>query len=195
MVSSTHDDVMRALPASTRRLLSFNSPVDIAVYDVQGRRVGEIVNGVAVEIEGGNVATFVIDGVKYVFLSDDDGHTIRLTGTGTGTLTYVSETIGETDVVQVFENVPLYAGRQMVSGVAGTADVRLILVEDGAMAREFAADGAIVPIASTIIRLAIGSTTYTIHGIPFQSDAAPFIDVAHERTMVPLRLIAEALGG
>jgi hypothetical protein len=42
------------------------------------------------------------------------------------------------------------------------------------------------------IRLEIGSTTYTVNGQPFQSEAPPFI--AGGRTMIPLRLVAEALG-
>ena len=46
--------------------------------------------------------------------------------------------------------------------------------------------------ALSLIALTIGSTIYTVGGIPHQSDAAPFI--ADGRTMVPLRLVAEALG-
>ncbi|MCL2420471.1 MAG: copper amine oxidase N-terminal domain-containing protein [Defluviitaleaceae bacterium] len=42
------------------------------------------------------------------------------------------------------------------------------------------------------LRLSIGSTTYTQNGTPLQMDAAPFI--ADGRTMVPLALIASALG-
>ncbi|MCL2094649.1 copper amine oxidase N-terminal domain-containing protein [Candidatus Saccharibacteria bacterium] len=48
-----------------------------------------------------------------------------------------------------------------------------------------------IPSATTIV-LTIGSTAYTINGVLHQADAAPFI--ASSRTMVPLRLIAEALG-
>jgi|GEM_PF-3910072 len=45
---------------------------------------------------------------------------------------------------------------------------------------------------ATTIVLTIGSTVYTLNGAEHQSDAAPFI--ANGRTMVPLRLISEALG-
>jgi len=45
----------------------------------------------------------------------------------------------------------------------------------------------------TVIVLTIGSTTYTINGVPHQSDAAPYIE--NGRTMVPLRVVAEALPG
>jgi len=46
----------------------------------------------------------------------------------------------------------------------------------------------------TELRLEIGSTTFTRNGMPSASDAAPFIDPVHSRTMVPLALIGEALG-
>ena len=44
----------------------------------------------------------------------------------------------------------------------------------------------------TNLRLQIGNTTYILNGTHRQSEVAPFI--ADERTMVPLRLVAEALG-
>ena len=46
----------------------------------------------------------------------------------------------------------------------------------------------------TVLVLTIGSTSYTRNGWAVTSDAAPFIDHLHDRTMVPLRLIAEGLG-
>ena len=57
--------------------------------------------------------------------------------------------------------------------------------------------GAIIdrPVASatsTVIRLQIGSTTYTIDGVAHQSDVAPFI--IEGRTMIPVRLVGEAFG-
>jgi len=46
------------------------------------------------------------------------------------------------------------------------------------------------------LRFAIGSATYTRNGMPITDPEglAPFIDPAYNRTMVPLRIIAEALG-
>ena len=46
----------------------------------------------------------------------------------------------------------------------------------------------------TVIRLVIDNPIYTINGIHQTSDAAPFIDPTYNRTMVPLRVVAEALG-
>jgi len=49
------------------------------------------------------------------------------------------------------------------------------------------------PVLQTI-RLAIGSTVYTIDDAPHESDVAPFIDPAYDRAMIPLRVVSEALG-
>ena len=48
------------------------------------------------------------------------------------------------------------------------------------------------PIMQSIITLTIGQTTYAINGVTHHADAAPFI--SDGRTMVPLRVVAEALG-
>jgi len=43
------------------------------------------------------------------------------------------------------------------------------------------------------IRFTIGNTLYTIDNIVRMNDVAPFIDPAYDRTMIPLRAVAEAL--
>jgi len=45
-----------------------------------------------------------------------------------------------------------------------------------------------------ILRFVIGSTTFIHNGETAESEVAPFIDENYNRTMVPLRIIAEALG-
>jgi len=51
------------------------------------------------------------------------------------------------------------------------------------------------PLASTqVMRLTIGNTEFNHMGTLLQNDVAPFVDPAYDRTMVPLRIIAEALG-
>ena len=45
---------------------------------------------------------------------------------------------------------------------------------------------------SRTIRFTIGNNNYTINGISHTNDVAPFIDVAHGRTMIPLRAVIEA---
>ena len=44
------------------------------------------------------------------------------------------------------------------------------------------------------IRLVIDDVNYTINDVPAVAELAPFIDPVYERTMVPLRMVAEALG-
>jgi hypothetical protein len=59
------------------------------------------------------------------------------------------------------------------------------------------ATGQVTPLVAPQIitmRFAIGSTIYTIGGIAGQIEAAPFIDPVYERTMIPVRAIAEGLG-
>ena len=47
---------------------------------------------------------------------------------------------------------------------------------------------------TTQIRLAISHTLHHVNGVPVEGEYAPFIDLEYNRTMVPLRLISEALG-
>ncbi|MCL2420865.1 MAG: copper amine oxidase N-terminal domain-containing protein, partial [Defluviitaleaceae bacterium] len=46
----------------------------------------------------------------------------------------------------------------------------------------------------TLVRLVIGETEFSVNGIVVESDLVPFIDPAYNRTMVPLRMVTEALG-
>ncbi|MCL2217799.1 MAG: copper amine oxidase N-terminal domain-containing protein [Defluviitaleaceae bacterium] len=45
-----------------------------------------------------------------------------------------------------------------------------------------------------VVRFVIEDTAYTVDRIPHESDVAPFIDPAYERTMVPLRYVVETFG-
>ena len=53
---------------------------------------------------------------------------------------------------------------------------------------------AVPGVYTTELRLTVGNTMYTLNGMARQSDAAPFIDPAYSRLMVPLRTVAEGLG-
>jgi len=46
----------------------------------------------------------------------------------------------------------------------------------------------------TFVRFEMNNTTFTRNGVPVQTDVAPFIDVAYDRAMLPLRVIVEELG-
>jgi len=53
--------------------------------------------------------------------------------------------------------------------------------------------GLVSPLQTLALRLVIGSTTFTHFGAHMQNDVAPFIDRSNNRTMVPLRVVAEGL--
>ena len=73
---------------------------------------------------------------------------------------------------------------------AATAIFTLVIEDDHPVVTEP------VPASPTIIRLEIDNAAFTSNGVPGTATdgIAPFIDPAHDRTMVPLRTIAEALG-
>jgi len=50
------------------------------------------------------------------------------------------------------------------------------------------------PTPLPLLRFDVGSYSFVRDGMTFTSDAAPFIDPAYDRLMVPLRIVAEALG-
>ena len=50
-----------------------------------------------------------------------------------------------------------------------------------------------VPENIPLMKITIGSTKYQLNGEEMEMDAAPFID-EHDRTMLPVRVIANALG-
>jgi len=326
------------------RFLSWKCPVDIAIYDSQGNLAGEIIDGMAINTGEAEVVVFVSEDVKYAFLPYGGIYTVRITATDYGVLTYSIENLYDmpdaANTARSFENVTLYPGREFVSETIDTADMRLLVMEDGVVVAEVAEDGTetavdsgnneggsggsgggarrpsggttpprtasarttddapeeeqdinlptqpvsitvpadipdgtyavsieglpygidipdyvevadsefsitlllpigeynlyftlydsegeaiftsdtihvavetpgyagpaepaepaepTVPIAqpSTTIRLAIGEVSYTVNGVPVFGELAPFIDEATDRTMVPVRLVAEALG-
>ena len=129
-------------------LITANSPVNISVYNNQESLVGEITNNVATEMGDSEALAFVTNGVKYVFLPHDGTYTVRFTGTGEGTMTYTAETVdvlsNTPHSIRTFVNVPLYAGKEMVSIVGrtiDTPDVRLFMSENGVVVGEITENG------------------------------------------------------
>jgi len=52
----------------------------------------------------------------------------------------------------------------------------------------------LVSLQRRTVRFTMGSVVYTVNGVHFTNDVAPFIDSVHSRTMIPLRAVSEALG-
>jgi hypothetical protein len=128
-------------------LITLNCPVDVDVYDSQGRLVAEIINGVATDIDS-NVLAWVVNDVKRVFLPFGDEYTIKLVATDNGTLTYTIETLymtsDELPEIKIFENVMLIQGREMRSIVGSNVDVldvMLLLLDNDKIVGEVLEDG------------------------------------------------------
>lgn len=199
------------------RLIIWNCPIDIVIYNNNGDVVAKILDNEPINFYDSYVFTFVIDDVKHAFLPYGDIYTIRIIATDYGTMTFTVEDIDVMGIVQVerkeFTTVSLYPGREMISEIASSIpDVQLLLVENGEVVGEIATDGTLArqpqpqpspvqqqeptpPPPTKIIRFTIGNVAFAYGETPMQGDiAAPFIDAASNRTMVPLRTIASSLG-
>ena len=50
------------------------------------------------------------------------------------------------------------------------------------------------PITQVILKVKMNSLDYTVNGIPYKFDVAPYLDTKANRSMIPMRFIAEAFG-
>ncbi|MCL2287386.1 MAG: stalk domain-containing protein [Firmicutes bacterium] len=137
--------IAEAQNGTVSKLLSWNSPVDIAIYDSQGYLVGEIIDNVAINVEDSEVFVFVSDDVKQAFLPYGDIYTVKMTGTDSGTMTFLVESLDKIpdipNTVKLFENIALYYGREMTSVIVNVPDIRLLIVKDGRFVGEISEDG------------------------------------------------------
>jgi len=207
-----------AIPELAPRTLTINSPVDVFIYDSSGRLVGRIIDNVVdarIRYEGISISVGY-NNVKYMSFFTTRNYTVRVVATGHGTMTYTVEDFNVSTMQRVasrrFANVALRPGREFVSEITAAANVRLYLVESDRVVGEIATDGTVSTVGPTaqtpepptpppptpspthppLLRFVIGQTQYTHLGAVRISDATPFI--TDDRTMVPLRIIAEALG-
>jgi len=128
------------------RIIRIACPVDVRVYDSSNQLVGRVIDKAVDETIESDIFIVVIDKVKYIYVSAFETYTIRFLATDTGTMTYTIEDVEVLTLRTVerkeFENIALYAGREMVSEiVANTPYVRLLLVENGDIIGEIAEDG------------------------------------------------------
>jgi len=126
-------------------LLGIFCPVDIRVYDSHGRFVGGIIDNVPSNVETSEIFAYVIDDAKYFFLPGGMAYTVRIRATDYGTMRIMAETLGglsdTSSEMKTFENVALSPGREFVSEIVDTWDVRLFVVENGQIVGEIATDG------------------------------------------------------
>lgn len=101
-------------------------PVDLTVYDPQGRKAASVTDGKTEYYNGsfGRVAVNAFGEMKSISFSEKDSFKVCMTGTAEGTMDYVI-TKGKTqnvsaDEVKVYRNVKLKEGRTF-TGVYGTS--------------------------------------------------------------------------
>jgi len=137
-----------AVPILAPRTLTINSPVDVFIYDNDGRLVGRIVDNVVdalIEYEGVSVSVGY-NNVKYMSFFTTRNYTARVVATNYGTMTYAVEDFNVPTMQRVanrrFEDVELLPGRVFVSEITDAHDVRLLLVEDDIVVGEILPTGA-----------------------------------------------------
>jgi len=91
-------------------------------------------------------------------------------------------------------NILAHFGVEQVPSVAQVINGQptLLMVQDTSWHTAFS--GVAVEAEVPTMRLAIGSMAFTLHGQQYESDAAPWLDAEHDRTMIPLRIVSEGLG-
>ena len=113
-------------------------PVDVDVYDNNGKLVASVKNNEIVKLdEGSDVLVFVEGDKKYVQTPADKNYDIRLTGNDTGTMTYTAVKADlatqEIEAQKTFENVALTDGKAMETSSVANADVedtKLYVIDD-----------------------------------------------------------------
>ena len=150
---------------SRTRIIRIACPVDVRIYDSNNRLAGRVIDNIVDDTIASDLFILVEDDVTYIFASTFEYYTIRIIATDTGTMTY---TIEDVDIFTLrtverkeFVNVALYAGREFVSDVVNTSDVRLLIVDGGEIVAEVEPDGTEVLLQQTsraIALLAIGGT-------------------------------------
>lgn len=121
-------------------------PVDIEVYNSDNTLVGRIVNDeIDYSCSNPEISLIVCDGAKYVYFLNDDTYTVKIIGTGDGTMTYTAATKDmNTDIdeeTQVYSNVKISTDKKFRSVVSSydktntnnlveIPDVELLVTDD-----------------------------------------------------------------
>jgi len=146
LVSGMLQDLRQYMPFH----LTFNSPVDIFVYNSKGYVIGKIVNSVAENMIDSDTFLFTMDDAKHLIMPSGMFHTIRLYATDSGTLTYTKNIIDMLSDTLIpagtFENVTLYTGREFLVQSTGGFANRLLIARDGIPIYEVLSDGTETPL-------------------------------------------------
>jgi hypothetical protein len=119
---------------------------------------------------------------------EDEGGNLQLLASGTTPIRF--ELTGAPAGVSINHNNQLVIAPGVATGTR--AFVITAINEAGYVLQNFVL--TVTASERRVIRFNIDNTLYTINGRYHQSDVAPFIDPSYNRTMVPIRVVAEALG-
>lgn len=113
-----------------RFLLSVCCPVDVEVYDSDGKLLSRVTNNICDEnITSDNVICIINGDKKYFIISTDDKYQVKFTGTDNGTMEYsvqklrsADEIITEEDFI-TYETVELENGKMFYSEIPSNDDI------------------------------------------------------------------------
>ena len=167
---------------SRARRLEVHCPVDIAVYDPDGKLCARTQGGEVMYEPNCPVIIDIEDDEKYIQIPDDREYTVRYTGTDTGTMKVEDKIYniesGEVEHEKTFENVALEEGKRFQSAVDGTDDTEntdlFVVDEEGDNLKSVDQNGAETELAKYDIDpddvfLPSGSYRYT--GEPIEPEA------------------------
>lgn len=139
----------------------FHCPVDVDVYDSNGKLVASVKNNEVVyqNSENGEVLVFVEGDEKYVSVPENKKYDIRLTGTDNGKMTYnvvkTDLTTQEVEDEKTFSNVSLTEGKEMQTSSIANSDVDLYVVDNNhnvvAVVKENGSETPIVSITKAAV--------------------------------------------
>jgi len=125
-------------PNFSKKRISIECPVDVAVYDSAGQLLGTIKDNVADDALLANGIIPVIDGdKKYLYMTSNREISLKLTGSDSGQMKYTVQDIdlntGEVSEQGEFSSVALENGKTMTSAVASDIAVKdtQLYVSDG----------------------------------------------------------------
>ena len=108
----------------------FHCPVDVDVYDSNGKLIASVKNNEVVKYnsENGEVLVFVDGDEKYICVPTNKKYDFRLTGTDKGKMTYTSVksdiATQEVEEQKTFDNVALTKGKEMETSSIANANVK-----------------------------------------------------------------------
>lgn len=120
------DEEYEITQGESGRMLIVSCPVDVEVLNKSGTVVASAIGGKATDNLADGVAIAVSGDIKYVYITDGGDYSLRLTATGSGTMTVAVQDVtqnsagSDESVSKTFTDVVLTSGKLMASDVSGS---------------------------------------------------------------------------